>query len=395
MKKLLFVVDNMAFGGVSNALIETLKRLDLVGTEIDLLVLHQTGEVLNKIPDKINVIFGSSLYNIIDQRLDVLLKNKDWIKLFKKVIIAFLLKSQLILPVLKYERKKLLSQHYDVEIAYKDGFCTIFSSISKADKKIAWIHNDYKIFTGSNRYKTLFRKSLMAMDSIIAVSNTAGDSLQQTYQLDRRPEIISNPVDSKTILEASNKFIPDYDRQSFNFVSVGRLTDQKGYDRLINVHKLLLRGGHFHRIYIVGAGEDEAILKQQIKQLNVEETFILLGYQSNPYPFIKAADCYVMSSRHEASPLVIIESLILHVPVISTEVADIRERLGNDFGLVVENSEVALYKGMKYILCNDSQLKRFENYLTDYVYDNGVIISKIAAVVGGDLRNDESSTVQE
>jgi glycosyltransferase involved in cell wall biosynthesis len=383
MKEILFVVDNMAFGGVSNALLETLKRLDDRNYSIDLLVLHPAGELLGLIPDKINIIDSTPFFRVIDQRISVLLANKDWINLFSKIKMVGLLKSHLVLYAIKNERNKLIHKKYEVEIAYKDGFCTIFTSVGNTKRKIAWIHNDYEIFNGAKRYRTLFRNSLIAMNNIVAVSNKAADSVKLIFQLDSTPEVIGNPVDPQSIISRSEEFRPNMCAKSFNFVSVGRLTDQKGYDRLVKVHKKLIHEGYGHRIYIVGTGEDEVKLKQMIKELHVEETFLLLGYQSNPYPYIKAANCYVMSSRHEASPLVIIESLILHRPILSTDVADVRERLGDQLGVVVENSEFALYQGMKYILSNDIQLKQIEKNISEYTYNNFWIMKAIKDKIGG------------
>lgn len=382
MKKILFVVDNMAFGGVSNALCETLNRIDYNKYQIDLLVLHQIGEVFDRIPTKVCTIYGPPFFHIIDQKMDVLLKNINVSKLIKKVFMSLLLKTGLIIPILKQKRSILLTKKYDIEIAYKDGFCTIFTSASEARMKIAWIHNDYMIFKGVRKYKSIFSKSLKKMDKIIAVSMEAAHSAQNSFFLTHLPDIVPNPVDSEKIIKASMLFEPSFNEDTFNFVSVGRLNDQKGYDRLIRVHSYLISQGYLHHIYIVGSGDDELMLCHMIDNLGLNSSFILLGFQSNPYPFIRKADCYIMSSRHEASPLVIIESLILHKPIISTNVADVKERLANGLGLVVENSEEALFEGMKNILIDKSQLRIYQENLASYLYDNDAIMKKIEEIWG-------------
>lgn len=77
-----------------------------------------------------------------------------------------------------------------------------------------------------------------------------------------------------------------------------------------------------------------------------------MGYRDNPYKYVANCDLYVCSSRREGFSTAVTESLIVGTPVISTDCSGAKEMLGenNEYGLVVENNEVALYKGLKYIL---------------------------------------------
>ena len=139
------------------------------------------------------------------------------------------------------------------------------------------------------------------------------------------------------------------------------MTNQKGYDRLINVHKKLIDEGIIHHIYILGTGDQEEMLAQRIKQYNLSKTFHLLGFTDNPYKYVKAADMFICSSRREGFSTAVTESLIVGTPVVSTCCSGAYELLGynNEYGIVTENSEEGIYNGLKRML-DDSALR--ENY---------------------------------
>ena len=127
MKKILFVNDEMTMGGVARILNTLLKMLDKEEYEADLLVLHKRGELLDEIPEGINVIGGTDFFNAIDIPLSAC-KGKT---LFSKLRLLFYMKTGLIKNKIVKERKKILSKHYDIEFAAKEGFCTIRSPITQ------------------------------------------------------------------------------------------------------------------------------------------------------------------------------------------------------------------------------------------------------------------------
>ena len=83
---------------------------------------------------------------------------------------------------------------------------------------------------------------------------------------------------------------------------------------------------------------------------DLEDKIILLGKKNNPYPYVKASDCYILSSRHESFGLVVLEALILKVPVLATRVASIKEIMDDDFGFIVDNNDEDLYNGILKII---------------------------------------------
>lgn len=139
------------------------------------------------------------------------------------------------------------------------------------------------------------------------------------------------------------------------FIAVGRLVEQKGFDLLISAYaEALVLEPNLPILIILGEGEDKQMLERQIRNQNLQEHVFLYGYTDNPYPLIKHAQCFVLSSRHEGMPTVMIESLALGVPVIAFDCpTGPREIIQtNQCGVLVEYLNVnALAKA----LCNHAK----------------------------------------
>ena len=136
--------------------------------------------------------------------------------------------------------------------------------------------------------------------------------------------------------------------------SVGKLMATKGFDRLLSAHRRLLDERYPHRVCVLGIGEERRKLERAIRAYGVEDSFLLLGYRDNPYPYVSRSDVYVCPSRREGFSTAVTEALILGVPVVSTDCSGARELLGvdNEYGIVVENSGEGVYRGMKQMLAD-------------------------------------------
>ena len=121
-RKILFVNDEMAMGGVARVLNTLMANLDQNEYQIDLLVLHKTGSMLQDIPKGVRVFEGTPFFNSVDIPLKELIKNRDMKHLFSKLRLLFYMKTGLICNKIIKERKKILNTDYDVELAAKEGF---------------------------------------------------------------------------------------------------------------------------------------------------------------------------------------------------------------------------------------------------------------------------------
>ena len=159
-------------------------------------------------------------------------------------------------------------------------------------------------------------------------------------------------------------------------VSVGRLHPQKSYDRLLEAVKRLNEEGFGFDFYILGDGEEKEKLLQMKEDYHLDNV-TFLGNQKNPFKFMRQADLLVLSSLYEGLPTVVSEALICGTPVLSTEVAGVRELLKEDDGLIVENSEEGIYQGLKDVLKDPEKLKAMKSKVSSYQDENEDNLRKI------------------
>jgi glycosyltransferase involved in cell wall biosynthesis len=127
--------------------------------------------------------------------------------------------------------------------------------------------------------------------------------------------IIHNPLDLKGILTKSQEKAESYD-----LIAVGRLTKQKDYHTMLEALKILVRSGYKDiSLGIIGIGDLEISLKKKVQDLNLVNNVTFLGYKENPYKYIGNAKFLILSSLYEGLPNVVLESLYLNTPVISTD----------------------------------------------------------------------------
>lgn len=380
-KSVLFVIDNLVMGGVTRVLSNLLQHLDYSKYDVDLLVLHYYEDMPVSIPPQVTVLKGDRSYACIDRSIGSILKSKDLSALFGKLKLVFLLKSGLIKSVIRASRAKLLAKSYDTEISCCDGFTEIFIAQGKTPRKLAWVHSDISVFNDSARYAGLIQQSLDQMDGCICVSQQVKRAYEQQYHV-KNAQVIHNIMDDKTIRLLANVPVqlPPADAGSIRLVSVGRLCEAKNYFRFIHVHKMLRNAGYPVISHVIGDGEDRDALEQEIANCGVSDTFFLLGKKDNPFPYVKQADLFILSSNHEGLPTVLFEALILGVPCVSTRVAGAEEILGTQYGIITEKSDDALFAGIQKMLTG-TNLAEYQKAASCYPYSINTIIKQIEDIL--------------
>lgn len=376
-RNVLFVVDEKQMGGVSVLLADILKKINLKKYNIDIMVLHNNGEYLDDLPRGVNMIYGTNFFDTIDYTLKEVLKSGNLRNIFYKLYIIFLMKTMLIGNKIKKERKKCIKKKYDVEIAFKDGFCALFTAYGDSKKKYHWLHTDYSMYDCTGNYHKLFENVFLMFDKIIGISNSVLDRFLDKYQVENT-DVIYNLINESEIIDKSNKEDIKYN-EKINLVSVGRFHNMKGYDRLIEVMNKLNEDNLLDDVVlrIIGDGPDFELVKNLVSQYQLEDKVLLMGRMRNPFPYVKASDVFLMCSRYEPFGLVVLEAMVLGVPVISTDVASIREIMDEEYGMIVANSEDGLYDGIKKIVENSKILRKYKENLFDFKYDIDEIVLKI------------------
>lgn len=370
-KKILIRIGSLRHGGAEKVLVTFLKNLPKDKYEIDLLLNLYSGKYLKNVPDWINIFYLNKGEMITTNRI------KDIPKKVYRVVYQSLLKK---FPKLLYSTI-LKNKKYDVEFAAIHGIRDeILNSPLKDSKKIVWIHNDLRK-THFHNYNDKEISKFFGFDKIMVIS----EHIQQDFEKlakneDEKSRIarIYNPLDTEEIIKKSEvrsqKLQDSAQNSRFKiqnsepvFVSVGTVFPQKGFDRLLKVHKKLLDEGLAHKVQIIGDGYDFENIKALKTKLGVDETVEMTGFTENPYPYFKNADFYILSSRYEGFPTVLFEAMTLKKNIIATDVSGVREMLNDgNLGMIVENSEEGIYEGMKKALHHPEDFQKYQQELANY-----------------------------
>ena len=343
MKSLLFLIPSLATRGAERVLVNLVNNLDKNEYRITVQTLFDVGELRKDLSPKVEYRPG----------LPFLLRG--YVQLMK-----------LFSPRWLY--RLIIKKKYDVVIAYLEGSVTrIISGCPYPDsKKVAWVHTEQP---DMQSLSYCFRSEQEAIicyskfDRIVAVSATIRQHIEKL--LDQKCDLLYNVIDADRVLRLSQSSQEDLPfTTTSNVISVGCLAPVKGYDRLIRVHQRLIENGIIHHLYLIGTGPQESLLKQQVREHQVQNTVHFLGFKSNPYPYMAQADLYVCSSYNEGFSTTVVESLILGTPVMSTRCSGAEELLGkeNELGLVVDNSELGLYEGLCQMLTSPDLLPQFKRH---------------------------------
>ncbi len=281
-----------------------------------------------------------------------------------------------------YNRMKIFAiraTKYDVVIANKEGSCMNFASKIRAKNRYGWVHVDYQALYWT---KAVFSaeeevKCMQKYDKIVCVSQSAAESVKQVISDPGNLVVRYNPMNYKIIEEKANGNIEiSKDTSKPLFVAVGRIVEQKNFKALARVCAKLSKEFDFE-VWIVGDGNERNEVEQILRKENCSCVKIL-GMKSNPYPYIAQADFCVSTSFWESYGLVIQESLVLGVPVLTTRCSAIEECFDEQFGIMVDCSDQAIEHGMRYILEHLECVEKYkgvikQNYQKEALWDERLL----------------------
>ena len=337
-KKILFLITNLGHGGAERVLINLVNHMDQEKFDITVQTLFDVGIYQDHIKNGIRYIGGYKRYPR---------GNTVIMKLFS--------------PKRLY--KHFIKEDYDVIISYLEGPTArvVSGCTNKKTKLISWIHIeqetlDYasKSFRSRKEAINCYKK----FNKIICVSEGIRKDFNNIFKFEKNIGVIYNTIESDKIKLKSLEKIEDvnFNSKEINVISVAKLMKTKGYDRLINVTKRLIDEGYPLHVYIVGKGEEKGSLEKQVSHLGLNKNWTFVGFTSNPYKYVRGADIYICSSRREGFSTAVTEALIVGTPVVSTNCSGAYELLGeeNEYGIVTENNEEALYQGIKTMIDGDN-----------------------------------------
>ncbi len=157
----------------------------------------------------------------------------------------------------------------------------------------------------------------------------------------------------------------------FRLVTVGRLHYQKAFDIAIDACARLIADGYPVRWYVLGEGAEREALEKQIRDRNLEDTFLLPGAVSNPYPYLRQADLYVHATRFEGKSIAIEEAQILQKPIVASDCTGNREQIQNGVdGILFPLSVDNLVQAIETVLDDPSLRERLSRNLASKTFDH-------------------------
>lgn len=339
-RKILFFHFDMKGGGAENVLVNLVNNLNR-----------------DKYDITVQTIFGVGPY------IDKLAPHIHYKYIFKKQFSGFTKLQKLISP--KILHKLFIKEKYDLEIAYLETSPTrIVSGCPHSETKLmAWLHitiNEFPWFRSKKELQQVYSK----FDKVVSVSKDVQSKFIESSGINNLPFCIQrNVVDTNFIKSQAKKSIEiDIDKSKINLFYIGRFVPAKDPIRLLRALKNIKAHGHENwHLYFLGKGELENEIKSYVSENKLNEFVSLLGFQSNPYKFIEKMDLYICSSHAEGYSTAATESLILGIPVFTTNCGGMDEILENGkYGIIVPDDDSEFEKGLEDILINPSKMKHFK-----------------------------------
>lgn len=332
MKKILLIMTDMECGGVQVSLLNFIKALQVEDVQVTLLLDDARGEWFDRIPPSVQVqevrYPCEGFHKLLRPHRKVNLWQNIIYRIYVHLIDWFYPKKEN-----RCTRYTFLLNHidvpsdeYDIAIDYHGyGFLTtsILAQKINARYKAAFIHDE------NMDCMRMAECDLQRIDAFFSVSKSCQRIFAEKFpEYAKKSNYFPNIIDVEDIkkrAEAGCDIIKQPNR--FTLVTVGRIMWQKGYDFAVEVAAELKKRNFAFRWYCVGDGLCMDEIKALIHEKDVEDVFVMLGRKDNPYPYIKIADLYVQTSRHEGYGLAIAEALILERLVLSTNLECVAEQI--------------------------------------------------------------------
>ena len=331
MTKILFFIETLTGGGAEKVLRTLVNHMDQTRFEITVQTVEQA--------DPKGLLAPGIRYQSI---------NRCRTRLGKKLFSLWIR----LCAQLKWLYPLYIRDDYDIEVAYLECGSTKIMAGSTDQKalKLAWVHCDLEKKEGFAEIAQQQKQYYQAFDKVVCVSEQVKKSFANLIGNSPEAVVLYNVNDEQEIVQKATAFAVEKP-QKMTFAAVGRLSYEKGNDRLLNACSMLREQRYDFELWLIGDGNERKRLEQQVKEQSLDRQVRFLGFQENPYPYMAAADAIVCPSRYEGFSTVVTEALILGKPVVTTPCSGMDELLGScEYGLITEDSVEGIRSGMKRLL---------------------------------------------
>ncbi|MCD9511828.1 glycosyltransferase family 4 protein [Photobacterium phosphoreum] len=312
MEKIVFFAGSLnASGGTERVSTIIANRLSEIGYTVQFLSLHDGNNPFFRVNDDIKID------TLFDQKL-------SFKKHYHKVIFKL--------------RRYLKDNNVDILINIESmlALYSVPACIGLNIRNICWEHFNFHVDLGLKLRKIARQVAAVACDDIITLTETDRKFWLENTVHKAKITAISNP--------ALYELIRPRDKiHSKVVLSAGRLTHQKGFDLLLQSWALVIKQRTDWTLRIVGSGEEHDALKYQAEKLGISQSIQWVSHVNNMFEQYNNADLYVMSSRFEGLPMVLLEAISAGLPLVSFDCkTGPREIIEPTCGWLVEDGNISM-----------------------------------------------------
>lgn len=347
-KKIFFLAPNLSIGGAERVLVNLLKHLDYNRYDVTLCLYARVGVYFSELPKEVHIKYIFKNY------------------FFSRVLTYLQRKWGGIL--LKYIVRGKIKKNYDIGICFSDGLLTdvLLMTGDRFENTLTWVHSCYcsqislrKVYT-PRKVLTLKKKRYDKLNGIVFVSKNSMLEFEQLFGKYPHEYCVYNLFDFKGIEAKADEYDPGLMQDRINFVAIGRLVGVKSYDKLIEAAKLLKERGLRFKINILGDGPLRNALENKVEAYKLQKEVELLGFKSNPYPYLKQSDALVLTSSSEALPTVLVEAMYFSRPIVATKCPGCMEISdGGKYALLTEHTVEDIADKMELIIRDEDVRDRY------------------------------------
>lgn len=288
---------------------------------------------------------------------------------------------------------------YDIEVAYLEGSAArvISGCPDPSVKKACWTHceqKDQKTAALGFRSFAEATECMEAFDANACVSQTVMDDLKKLYPGAKGVRVVHNANDTDEIRSLMKEPVTEISLPEGKKVIMcaARMRPEKRFDRLISAFEKLIGEGLPAHLLLLGTGPEEDSLKRYVKEHSLENDVTFAGYCLNPYKYYAVSDIYACPSDSEGFSTAVSEALITGTPVVTTDVAGMREMLGEngEYGIIAENDGEFL-EGLRLLVSDEEALGRY----THAALERGRMFSPEQAVADAEALLDSLTAAEE
>jgi len=349
--KIAIFLPDLRGGGAERVMVSLARGFSERGHDVDLVLAQRSGTFLNEVPSEVTVVdlnrgkIYKSLFAL-----------KRYLRLVKPDILLSAMDTS---NVIALWAKKMARVETRVIVTVHIALSVNAKFLSRADRFVL----------------TLARWCYRGAYAIVGVSQGVADDMSSMLSIPRKEiSVIYNPVVTPELFELAQK---DVDHPWFNpvltsvILSAGRLTRQKDYPTLLQAFSLVTKVCAA-KLVILGEGEDQHKLESIIESLNLQDKVSLPGFSKNPYAYMSKATLFVLSSAWEGFGNVLVESMAVGTPVVSTNCPSGPSEIlvKGKYGPLTPVGDVeALANAMINLLENNSDVEALRKRANEFTYD--------------------------